>query len=184
MSKKRSIGVSIFGWWYIIVGILGILNLPIMFVMRQMSAAFPHMRNVFMEQFMGGFYILYLVVVTIASLITGIGLLKLKPWARKMVIALCVVGMAYSIFFSTQMLMHSSQFVENSLPSQTLSKGTPTEAIEAMKLFTQGILIVSVIVGVVFGMGFVIFTIWFFKRKSVVEQFQPNVGTATMEQSK
>lgn len=182
MSKKRSIGVTIFGWWYIIAGALGLLNLPIILVIKSMSSGFPYMRSAFMEQFMGPFYILYVLAVTIASLIAGIGLLKLKPWARKLVIIICLVGMVYSIFVSGQILMHSSEFVEMSIPSSELSKGVSPAMIEATKSFTQAIMIVSMIIGTLFGLGFVIFIIWFFNRKSVIEQFQPYDKTIPVQE--
>jgi len=179
--KKRSIGVSIFGWWYVIGGILGILNFPLMLIMRMM----PTQGNTFfMKQFTGNFYLFYVLVMTIVSLITGIGILKLKQWARKLIIIICVIGVFYSIFVSANIATHSSEFVEASMSSHTMPKDTPPETLAAIKSFTQAIMIISMIAGMVFGVGFAIFVIWFFMRKSVREQFEPEKFQSAIEQIK
>lgn len=172
--KKRSIGVSIFGWWYLIAGAIGFLSFPMLLIMRVASTFLPQKDTVFMKQFTGNFYLLYALVMSIVTLIAGIGLLKLKPWARKLIIIICIAGMIYSVFFSASMLMHSSEFVEMSMSSSTLPSDTSLETLAAVKSFTQGIMIVSMIIGMVFGAGFLIFVIWFFMRKSVREQFDPD----------
>jgi len=172
--KKRSIGVSIFGWWYTIGGIIGFLSFPMLLMMRAASNFFPQKDAIYTKQFTGNFYLLYALVMTVATLTAGIGILKLKSWARKLIIIVCIGGMVYSVFFSVNMLTHSSEFVEASLPSNTFPSNTSPEALTAIKSFTQAILIGSTILGMVFGVGFVIFIIWFFMRKSVKEQFEPD----------
>ncbi len=172
--KKRSIGVSIFGWWYLIAGAIGVLSFPMLLIMRAASAFLPQKDVIFMKQFTGNFYLLYALVMSIATLITAIGILKLKSWARKLIIIICIVGTVYSVFFSASTLMHSSEFVEMSMSSNTLPKDTSPETLTAIKSFTQAVMIVSMIIGIVFGAGFLIFVIWFFMRKSVREQFEPD----------
>ncbi|MFA5007610.1 MAG: hypothetical protein WC546_00050 [Candidatus Omnitrophota bacterium] len=184
MAKKRSIGVTIFGWWYAVGGVFGLLGIPVILAMRALP--FPPYNNpFFVKQFMGTLYVLYSFVVSSASITAGIGIIKLKPWARKLVIILCATGILYSIYFAIIMLTHSSEFVEMSLSSSTLPKGTSSETLGTMKAFMQIMLCCSAIVGMFFGIAFIIFIIWFFMRKSVVEQFQPvNKINSTAEQIK
>jgi hypothetical protein len=173
--KKRSIGVSIFGWWYIVSGIVGILNFPFMLMMRAMPMQGS---PVFMKQVTGNFYLGYVLLYTIASLITGVGILKLKSWARKLLIILCVIGVLYGIFFSVSLLTRSSEFVEMSMPSASAQKNVSPEALAAIKYFTQVVLTVSVVAGIFISVGFAAFIIWFFMRKSVKEQFEPDINCA------
>ena len=117
--RKRSIGVSIFGWWYVISGIIGILNFPFMLMLRAM----PMQGSlVFMKQITGNFYLGYVLLYTITSLIAGVGILKLKSWARKLAIILCVIGVVYGVFFSVSLLTRSSELVEMSMPSVSAQK--------------------------------------------------------------
>ena len=171
--KKRSIGVSIFGWWYTVGGIIGLLSFPLLLIMRAVPDLFSQKESVFMQQFTGNFYLLYALVMTIATLAAGIGILKLKSWARKLIIILCVIGLLYSIFVSFSMLMRSSEFAEMSFSSNTLPKDISPEVLAAMKSFMQVVLIGSVSLGMIFAVGFAIFVLWFFMRKSVREQFEP-----------
>lgn len=182
--KKRSIGVSIFGWWYAIAGGFGILSFPILLIMRAVSSALPQKDALFMKQFTGTFYLLYALAMSIATLAAGIGILKLKSWARKLLIIICIVGMVYSVFYSVNMLTHSSEFVEMSMSSGNLPSDTSPEALAAAKSFTQGIMIVSTFIGIIFGIGFLIFVLWFFMRKSVREQFEPEKFQSAIEQIK
>jgi hypothetical protein len=182
--KKRSIGVSIFGWWYAIVGGFGILSFPVLLIMRAASNALPPKDVIFMKQFAGTFYLLYALAMSIATLVAGIGILKLKSWARKLLIIICIIGMVYSVFYSVNILMHSSEFVEASLSSNTLPSNTSPETLTAIKSFTQAIMIVSTFIGIIFGIGFLIFVLWFFMRKSVKEQFEPEKFQSAAEQIK
>ncbi len=180
--KKRSIGVTIFGWWCIICGALGIFSFPIILLMAKLPPSYMYPNNIFIGQCSNIFYILYLSIATIANLVAGIGLLKLKSWARKLVIILCLAGMVYSISFSVKMMMNSSQFIEASLSANALPKNSSPGTIEAMKAFMQVILVGSMVVGISIGIGFLIFIIWFFNRKSVVEQFEVDNKVSAMEQ--
>jgi hypothetical protein len=67
---------------------------------------------VFMKQVTGNFYLGYVLLYTIASLITGVGILKLKSWARKLLIILCVIGVLYGIFFSVSLLTRFSSLLK------------------------------------------------------------------------
>jgi flagellar biogenesis protein FliO len=69
--------------------------------------------------------------------------------------------------------MRSSEFAEMSFSSNTLPKDISPEALAAMKSFMQVVLIGSVSLGMIFAVGFAIFVLWFFMRKSVREQFEP-----------
>lgn len=171
--KKRSIGVSIFGWWYAIAGGFGILSFPMLLLMRVAANMFSHHDAFFMKQFTGNFYVLYAFIMSGATLAAGIGLLCLKSWARKLIIIISIIGMIYSFFFSINLLMHSSEFIDMSMSQGTLPKDVSGETIAAVKALTQGIMAVSMIVGMLFGIGFLIFVLWFFMRKSVREQFEP-----------
>jgi|GEM_PF-1586637 len=182
--KKRSIGVSIFGWWYLVGGAIGVLSFPILLMMRAVSNALPQKDVIFMKQFTGTFYLLYALAMSITSLAAGIGVLKLKSWARKLLMIICIVGMVYSFFYSINMLTHSSEFVEMSMSSGNLPSDISPEALAAAKSFTQGIMIVSMFIGMIFGVGFLIFVIWFFMRKSVREQFEPEKFQSAIEQIK
>lgn len=172
--KKRSIGISIFGWWYTIGGIIGLLSFPLLLIMKAMPALFSQKESVFMQQFTGNFYLVYALAMTVATLAAGIGILKLKSWARKLVIILCAIGLLYSIFVSFSILMRSSEFAEMSFSSNALPEGVSSETLAAMKSFMQVILIGSIGAGMIFATGFAIFVIWFFMRKSIREQFEPD----------
>ena len=176
--------MSIFGWWYAVGGAIGILSFPMLLIMGAVSNALSQRDTIFIKQFTGTFYLLYALAMSIASLVTGIGILKLKSWARKLLIIICVVGMAYSFFYSVSILMHSSEFVEMSMPPETFPKDAPAETITAMKSFMQVILVGSMAVGMVLGLAFIIFVIWFFMRKSVREQFEPEKLQSAVEQIK
>ena len=69
MEKRRSVGVTVFGWLYIVLGVFGVLA----FFQRNSLIVFS----------------------APLSLLSGIGLLKLKEWARILTIILTIVGVLF-----------------------------------------------------------------------------------------
>lgn len=175
--KKRSIGVSIFGWWYTIAGGFALLSFPVLLIMKAACRLFPQQNMIFMKQFTGSFYLFYAFIISITTLVAGIGILRLKPWARKLIIIVSAIGMFYSVYFSVNMAVHSSEFIDMSMASGNLPKDTSVETLAAVKAFTQGIMVVSMFIGMLFNAGFIIFVLWFFMRKSVKEQFEPGINS-------
>ena len=79
MEKKRSVGVTIFGWYFILVNLIALL------IIRLLRP----------EDFLNNLTERPIVIVRlIVYLIIGIGILKLKNWAR---IGTIVIGIFYII---------------------------------------------------------------------------------------
>lgn len=88
--KKRSLGVVIFGWMFILGGLSGFIS------------RINFQRSI--ELLGGGLtaYLVYIlsVSISVASFIGGIYVLKLETWARKLVIAVCLVNIIYTPFLT------------------------------------------------------------------------------------
>jgi len=82
MNKKRSVGVTVLGWLFIIGGILGLcLQANFKFYFAEAG------RNLFsfIRYFLG-------LIISLASVAGGIFVLKLKAWARQLVIVICLLN--------------------------------------------------------------------------------------------
>jgi len=74
MDKKRSVGVTIFGWLYILLSICGFITLIAAIL-----------------EWQGMLYIFAMLGQILLFLSMGIGLLKLREWARKLVVYLNII---------------------------------------------------------------------------------------------
>ena len=99
VQKKRSIGVFIFGLFFIIEGFIGLSSL---------------INN--LQQYMRVYGIIYFIVgavSTVASLVCGIFILKLNPIARRAAIVICffniiLVGGLYTLLIRSPMMNRAS----------------------------------------------------------------------------
>jgi len=104
MEKKRSVGVTIFGWLGIIAGSLATILLLSVFIWDHIVGG----------GLVGGLYLMatgILFLLFFPFLFLGIGLLKLKPLARiisvidiSLILLLVWAGTGYSIFYGAEFL--------------------------------------------------------------------------------
>lgn len=85
---KRSKGVMIFGILFILGAVIGVAAL---FNLKQQMLIYSQFTKGILPQVM----IALNVIKILATLIAGIFLLKLKNWARKLVVALCLVSIVF-----------------------------------------------------------------------------------------
>ena len=171
MEKKRSIGVTIFAWLFIIGSIFGL-------------AGYINPKPYFEFMGTGVFaYIEYVLrfIIWVCSLICGIYILKLQYWARQLLIVLCLVSITYSPIFYKKMLS-SRNFEDRIYKKQEqmiIEKYKPEhqqEALERIERSRQMVKKVSpiffaIVTGIVIGWNLLI--IFFFTRPKVKAQFSP-----------
>ena len=174
MSQKRSVGVTIFGWIFIVLGIFGLIGLIFTPLMRVLSS---HSQFNYMRQFYGPLYLIYCGLISAIWLTVGIYVLKLKPWVRKWVIILCVWNIL-ALFF---MFIKQLQIMPAMLNSYPVPANIPAEQLVVMQSITKIIFLVSTIIGMIIGTGLWIFTIWFFNRNSIKEQFFASSAAETVK---
>ena len=92
MEKKRSVGVTIFGWLYIVLAVLSFL---------------PAIGGIL--EWQGWFYVISLFIEGALFLIIGVNILRLKNWVRIFLIWLNFILMGYFIigtfFWEPRLLM-------------------------------------------------------------------------------
>jgi len=167
MEKERSIGVTVFGWVFIIGGIWSILV--------KISAAIRASAMVDVK------YILAFVISAL-SLTCGIYLLKLKPWARQLAMVLAGVNIIYAlIIFNSliktdysKMMDYASKKQEQMVQEQYKPEyqKKALEAIEKQKQITEKAMpmLFAIVTGITIGWNIII--IFFFTRPKVKEQFE------------
>ncbi|MFZ5800026.1 MAG: hypothetical protein ACOY3D_01440 [Candidatus Omnitrophota bacterium] len=169
MDRKRSIGVTIFAWLFIIGGILGILG-------GLINSDSPGK--------IGNLPPLIGLVLSAASLVCGIAVLQLKYWARELVIFLCITNLALGILNYFYISPFSPTFKEKTelmfqQQEQRILERVKPEYREATLKDLQksretterslpAILIFGLMVGILWNGG----VIYFFSRESVKEQFE------------
>jgi len=87
MKKKRSKGVTIFAWSFIIFNILGLLT-----VGNLKKLTFLSDFNIFAV-------ILYSIAYSIVGIVAGVNVLQLKEWSKKLIIALAILGIVDMVIF-------------------------------------------------------------------------------------
>ena len=172
MQKKRSIGVTIFGWLFIISGIIGLLNIlnPQNFI-----------------QVSGKIIFFFHIIISIASLICGIFILKLNQKARKAAILLCLIGLIAIPFYlhpimkSTQSAMQSEEYYGQQKQDilERLKPEYQQKALEdldrAREWQRKAVPFVSIFLWVILGIPVILLEllpIYFFTRPKVKEQFK------------
>lgn len=127
MEKKRSKGITIFGWIYILFSVCGLMTLIAGILEGQ-----------------GILYIFAMLVEIILFLAIGIGLLKLKEWARKFVVYSNIIVILL--------------FISRTIWLYVVSPESPLFPIGIMAIFTA--------------VPILLLIIYFFTRPKVREQFK------------
>jgi len=83
MPDKRATGVSALGYISCIVGICFLIGVILMLVPSAFSARFKEGLNIFIA--------MIFLVIAVIDLVIGIGLLKLKNWARNITVVLSIL---------------------------------------------------------------------------------------------
>jgi len=170
MEEKRSAGVTILGWLFIIGGVFGLLG--------NINA-----KNYF--QIMGTGLLAYLtfflsIAIAFGNIVGGMFILKLKSWARKLAIILCLVNIVLVLFNFKLVPASLSKVEETYKKDQQLiyEKYKPEyqqQALEQLRKTkeltdkaTQMVMPIMTAIAVVWN----IFIIYFFTRPKVQEQFE------------
>jgi len=114
MFRKRSIGVTIFGFLIVIGGIIGFFwN----FIFYLYLYRFGDIRIVLLRTF-----VIFCNTMIILSIIYGIGILRLKEWARKMAI---IVSAAILIIYPLLIFIFNVSFVRLNILAIVITLGFP-----------------------------------------------------------
>ncbi len=165
MEKKRSKGVTFWGWIFIISAIIGIL-----------SAINPQ-RQV---RLFGSVIVAFGVITSLAYLICGIFILKLNDNARKMAIALGIISVIVIPFYFKPILSMPNSNAYYAKAKQRITEQMKPEyqqkALEDLEK-SKGVVgqVVPIIFIVIFGVPMLLLElvpIYFFTRPKVKEQFE------------
>lgn len=89
-QRKRSIGITIFAWFFIITSFIALVfGIPY----NQYTESYPFLSKIILICLS-----FYFTTLSIIYIIAGINLLRLKEWSRKLIIALQIVVLMMSIF--------------------------------------------------------------------------------------
>ena len=165
MEKKRSKGVTFWGWIFIIFSILGLLQM---------------IHPQWQIQMYGIGTIIFSVVSSVAYLICGIYVLKLNEKARKAVIILGTISiLSFPLYFKPlfnlpipeDYYVKSKQRITEQLKPEYQQKAL--ERLEKSKeTMKKGLPIILIVIFVVPGVIFELIPIYFFTRPKVREQFE------------
>lgn len=104
MADKRSIGVTIFGWIFIVFVVLLLIGLPFRIAnynklvsLFQIELDYPSIMRLLQGSSI--FSIIGILFSSFFLLITGTGLLKLRPWARYLVLVL-MLGLLVNVYWA------------------------------------------------------------------------------------
>jgi hypothetical protein len=164
MEKKRSVGVAIFAWIFIVGGAFGIFGSLI------------NMFSPINREFVDSFTLWQGIICSVLNLIVGIGLFNLKPWARKLTIALCALYIALvplSYQRSIKMFEKISAMQDKILLHQMGQENRERDA-QALKEIRQtmdSVTSISIKVGIAVGLIWNLGVIFYFTRPKVKEQF-------------
>jgi len=105
MEKKRSVGVTVIGIVYIILGVFGIFGGLLSVVMFRGTRFDLAMSFIF----------------TVALIVSGCGVLMLKAWGRKLILFYAVFSSAYAVFYTPivtkrTLPLLAEQYAEKGLP--------------------------------------------------------------------
>lgn len=170
--KKRSLGVTMFGWMFILGGLSGFIS----------KANFQGS----IELLGGGAvaYVVYIagILIAAASFIGGIYILKLEAWARKLIIAVCLVNIIYTPFLTkiainlaTSSEMEAYYNRQETRIAEELKPEYQKEALDELKGSKQEAIQVIprffVLIGAI-TIFWNIFIIYFFRRSKIRAQFE------------
>lgn len=102
MEDKNHIGIKIFGWLCVLVSLSLFVTLVLLIILYQ--KLFPSLQLALPKDigYLTAIYILIFIgclIFSIIWLVTGIGLIKLKLWARHVILALVLVELSELILF-------------------------------------------------------------------------------------
>ncbi|MFH1458645.1 MAG: hypothetical protein ABIG31_05755 [Candidatus Omnitrophota bacterium] len=171
MEKKRSKGVTFWAWFFIVsnlIELLPVINLKQQLTTYNNIVPIYHIVMLF-----------FTVVISLASIICGIYLLRLNDYARKSVIVLGITSIILMPFFlmsglkqinSGDLFEKQKQVSMEQNKSESLQK--VWEDLERSKEFFR--IVFSILAIVVFGLRliFILIPIYFFTRPKVKEQFR------------
>lgn len=152
MEKKRSIGVTIFACFFIIGGIASIIG-----ILKPKNPSLPIQLQPGMPTIILGY------ISTMLSLICGIYLLKLKSWARKLAIILCVVHLITIPLF----LKILSPINIEAMRSAMAARGATEMQQKQFEPFASLLLMIVAAISIIWNLSIV----YFFTRTKVKEQF-------------
>lgn len=179
MDGKRSRGVTVFAWSIIILGAIGI---PASGVFRDFTFLSPEGIRML---------IAYSVVTSILSIVTGMNVLKLKEWARKLFMAIAFLGIVevviiYPLSSKAVNLQAEKDFSEDgqmymqaaeqydSFPEDSKVRNNFSRE-EYIQFTKKAVLNLSNVLGGaanVLGVLYSVFVIVFFRKKTVTAQFK------------
>jgi len=163
MDKKRSVGVTFFGYLFILSGILGLLCVknPQQYI-----------------RIYGIGILFFSIIISTATLSCGVFILKLNEKARKIAILLCLIGIISTPFYIKPIFKSAnSKDYYNKKKQQILEQMKPEYQQKALENLEKGREIskkVLPIFIVLFGVSFLLLElipVYFFTRPKVKEQF-------------
>ena len=149
MEKKRSIGVTILGIYFIIIGSIALFAVPLRFIFARLSLNHPQ------QPFWS---IPYSLGISALSLILGIGILRLREWLRK--------GAIYYLIARPFISILLMPFTMKSIEMQLLLNQN-----EADKFYKM-VFIIHLVIGVVFSITLSALLVYFLTRPRVKGQFK------------
>lgn len=167
--QQRSTFVSVVGWIFIVLSAIGLLqSLFFMFTpmdklfaqAQQAQAGQPAPDPAMMASVMRGM-VFFFFVTEVWVLLSSIGLVMRKGWARISFIVVCAMGTFFSLIYVLIGLLGRS------VPMDKAPNVTP-----AMADFTRSIMTVLAVIGVVFTALF-IFIIYKLSTQKVIQEFLP-----------
>ncbi len=175
MERVRSKGVTILAWSLIVISIFMLLQVG------SYRRAYFFLTNTLLFAI-----IIYAVVFYVAAILAGISVLRLKEWARKLLLLIAIVGIVDMFIFLplnhrvVKELVNTSEFVENlekqydSLSAEAKAKFAPTKQYY-VRIATNATLDVgNVVMGIieVIMVAYSLLLLFFFTRPRVREQFR------------
>ena len=168
MKKKRSKGVTFWGWVFIIFSIIGLLQM--ISPQRQI-------------QMYGIGTIIFSIISAVAYLVCGIYILKLNEKSRKAAIVLGIISiLSFPLYFKPLFNMPIPQDYYTKSKQQIIERMKPEyqhEALERLEksneIMKKGLPVILIIIFGIPGLIFELIPIYFFTRPKVKEQFRQSI---------
>lgn len=164
MERKRSVGITFFGWWFIVSGILGLLGTK-------------NSQEIIQVYGISIFFIN--IILSGVSLVCGIFILKLNSLARKVAIITCLIAITMipiRIKLTTKAFNFNDyhekrkQIVLEQVKPEYQKK--QLETLEMKQRISKKTIPILLLVFGIFSVGFELIPVYFFTRAKVKEQFK------------
>ncbi|MFA5114700.1 MAG: hypothetical protein WC469_01360 [Candidatus Omnitrophota bacterium] len=172
MEAKRPLGITVLGWLFIIAGAFGLSGVIIN------AGGYPHIARM---EFRASLMLLLNGALALASIACGAFLLKLKSWARKLAIILCLanIGVALANFrLAPALLKNQQEFEKNEqLIRQRYKPEYQQEALEEYRRIKQASdKVLPVILGIMAALPIAwnAVVIYYLSRPKLQEKFEEN----------